>query len=267
MGWLLERETIPIAGRDDLVIQVTDDGSRTLVNPNDGLAFHSASGARTETEHVYLHNSGVSDRLAKGLKTRVLEIGLGTALGMLMTVDRAVTARCALHYHAWELKLLEADLFEMLNLGTSVKHSWLVESFVSWRKTLGNELAPGEYQWTIPARGSSTHSTDQIVVILCVGDWLKSNVSGLAAVDAVYYDPFAPAANPELWQVASLARMRQLLTLDGRLTTYCVSREVRDRFSEAGFRVTKVRGPKGGKREVLIATPSVSLSASPPCHG
>ena len=131
---MLEREMIPIAGRDDLVIQVTDDGSRTLMDHNQGVAFHSAAGARTETQHVYLDNSGVSDRIRQGLETRVLEIGLGTALGMLMTVDLAITAECGLQYQAWESDLLDADILESLNLGQSLQQAWLVDSFISWRR-------------------------------------------------------------------------------------------------------------------------------------
>jgi tRNA U34 5-methylaminomethyl-2-thiouridine-forming methyltransferase MnmC len=48
--------------------------------------------------------------------------------------------------------------------------------------------------------------------------------------------------------------MRSWLNADGRLVTYCVSRMVRERFREAGFDVHKLRGPCGGKREVLMAT-------------
>lgn len=244
---------IPIAGRDDLVIQVTDDGSRTLMDHNQGVAFHSAAGARTETQHVYLDNSGVSDRIRQGLETRVLEIGLGTALGMLMTVDLAITAECGLQYHAWESDLLDADILESLNLGQSLQQAWLVDSFISWRRGIGIDTLPGEYRWEVPS-SSSNASNDEVVVTLSVGDWLKSDAATERLADAIYYDPFAPSANPELWQVAHLKRVRRLLSPHGRLTTYCVSREVRDNFTEAGFCVTKVRGPKGGKREVLIAT-------------
>lgn len=245
---------IPIAGRDDLVIQVTDDGSRTLMDHAQGVAFHSASGARTETQHVYLDNSGVSDRLRQGLETQVLEIGLGSALGMLMTVDLAITAGCRLQYHAWDLELLDADIFELLNLGQSLEHTWLADSFISWRREIGMRTLPGEYRWEVPSSSSTNASKSEVVLTLSLGDWLKSDAATERLVDAIYYDPFAPSANPELWQVEHLKRVQRILSPRGRLTTYCVSREVRDNFAAAGFHVMKVRGPKGGKREVLIAT-------------
>ena len=70
------------------VVQITDDDSRTLIDPVGEVAFHSGSGALAETRHVYLKNSGVSARLACGKNTSVLEIGLGTGLGMLLDRGR-----------------------------------------------------------------------------------------------------------------------------------------------------------------------------------
>ena len=56
-----ERPVLKIAGTNQ-VVQITDDNSRTLMHPETGVAFHSASGALAETRHVYLHNSGVQKK-------------------------------------------------------------------------------------------------------------------------------------------------------------------------------------------------------------
>ena len=66
-----KRQLLAIAGTRK-VMQVTDDNSRTLIDPVTGVAFHSASGALAETRHVYLNNSGVKERLSQGDPTAVL---------------------------------------------------------------------------------------------------------------------------------------------------------------------------------------------------
>jgi tRNA U34 5-methylaminomethyl-2-thiouridine-forming methyltransferase MnmC len=72
--------------------------------------------------------------------------------------------------------------------------------------------------------------------------------------DAVYFDPFSPATNPELWSSAVLNSMYTMLAPGGSLTSYCVKGEVRRALSAVGFHVAKAAGPAGGKREVLICT-------------
>ena len=83
------RETFS-TDRNDLMVQITDDGSLTLVKTGSDDAYHSGCGAATETRHVYLEISGIIDRLRDRQPSRVLEIGLGTSQAMLMTIDAAI---------------------------------------------------------------------------------------------------------------------------------------------------------------------------------
>ncbi len=72
-------------------------------------------------------------------------------------------------------------------------------------------------------------------------------------IDAVYFDPFSPETNPELWSNPILGSMHSILCPEGILTSYCVKSQVRRMLEEIGFCVRKVAGPFGGKREVLQA--------------
>ncbi|MEM6364645.1 MAG: hypothetical protein AAF745_09480, partial [Planctomycetota bacterium] len=47
---------------EDYEIQLTDDGSRTLIHQPSGVAYHSGCGARTECDHVYVRNGGLIER-------------------------------------------------------------------------------------------------------------------------------------------------------------------------------------------------------------
>jgi len=71
--------------------------------------------------------------------------------------------------------------------------------------------------------------------------------------DSVYFDPFSPETNPELWTHDLLSVMHQLLHPPGKLTSYCVKGSVRRNLGDIGFEVHKANGPAGGKREVLQA--------------
>jgi len=64
----------------------TDDGSYTLLDPQQQETYHSRFGALTESDQVYLRNSGVLKRLQSQQPTSVLEIGFGTGTPLNMTV-------------------------------------------------------------------------------------------------------------------------------------------------------------------------------------
>jgi tRNA U34 5-methylaminomethyl-2-thiouridine-forming methyltransferase MnmC len=230
-----------------LAIQITDDGSRTLIDPTSGVAYHSASGAASETKHVYLRNSGISDRVTNQMSTSILEIGFGTGMAMLMTVDLAVAHRTPLQYTAIEHELLGADLLGRLELDRQLDHPELVEQFLTWRKELGRVAPIGELVWQA--------ADDQQVTVhhQNASKW-TNETEACESFDAIFFDPFAPDTDPELWQASFLRKMHRMLKPDRTLVTYCVNRAVREAMESAGFQVRRVPGPIGGKREVLVAT-------------
>ncbi len=229
------------------LVQITDDGTRTLVNRATGDSYHSASGALSETIHVYLRNSGIENRLERGLPTRVLEIGLGTAMGMLATVDLAASTGTSLQYVAIENDWISYEVIRSLHPESWVRDAEIVESFLTFRASLPFVVTPSNYRWSLRSN---------IEVSIQVGNALDIHLIDAIEerFDAIYFDPFAPESNPTLWQREFLERMFSLLKPGGRLTTYCVKREVRDLLYHIGFCVEKVRGPAKGKREVLIAS-------------
>ena len=230
---------------DKVVVQLTDDGSRTLIRTDTNDAYHSGSGALTETRHVYLSNSGVEDRLRKLQKTAVLEIGLGTGMGMLVTVDAAWQSSAELHYVSFENQWLPADVLRQLQPHNWVAENNLVDRYLNYRETLPERVQPGSYTWQAGEKQSITiHHTDV----------RAARFDQETRFDAVYFDPFAPHSEVDLWQHDLLSKLHTTLVSGGRLVTYCVSRPVRELLANVGFAVQRVAGPSGGKREVLIAT-------------
>lgn len=240
------RATYP-TDRDDLIVQVTDDGSLTLVRTGSNDAFHSGCGAVTETQHVYLSGSGVVSRLAEQRSTSVLEIGLGTSMAMLMTVDAALTNDAPLEYVAIDTEWIGAATLECLKPRDWVRQPDLVDDYLDFRSGLPDVVPHGNYRWRIDRNRLIT------IVVTDVRDW---NLRVSHRFDAIYYDPFCPESAPDLWTTASMKAMRKLIRDDGKLATYSCSRPVRTALEQAGWDVARVPGPKGGKREVIVASPS-----------
>jgi tRNA U34 5-methylaminomethyl-2-thiouridine-forming methyltransferase MnmC len=240
------RPLIPIAGQS-LAIQITDDGSRTVIDSGKQIAFHSASGAVSETRAVYLINSGMQSRLQRGQAATILEIGFGSGLAMLMTLDAALGGGAKLHYTAIEQTLLETDLLEQLELQRHVVNTDLVPRFLAWRQRLGSPAPRGSLVWDV-------NELQRIVIEHTNAEnWVSSAVAA-QTFDAIYFDPFAPQVNPSLWRPSFLQHLQTMLKPAGVFVTYCVSRAVREAMESVGFVVTRVPGPAGGKREVLVAT-------------
>lgn len=239
------RQTFPTQ-RNDLQIQVTDDGSLTLIRTKTDDSFHSGCGAVSETRHVYLQNSGTARRLADGLPTRVLEVGLGTAMAMLMTVDAATKADCELEFHAIETDWIDVDTFNQLRPDAWVQDPSIVESYRRFRQALPDRVTAGAYHWECdPKRNVTIHVCDVL-------DW---NAEATKRFDAIYFDPFCPASAPELWSERCFRKMHRVAESECQLTTYSCSRAVRDTLAAAGWNPMRVPGPTEGKREVLVATP------------
>ncbi len=74
-----------------------------------------------------------------------------------------------------------------------------------------------------------------------------------AAFDVVYFDAFAPQAQPELWTADVFARMYAALRPEGVLVTYCAQGAFKRTLKQVGFQVERLQGPPG-KREMTRAT-------------
>jgi tRNA U34 5-methylaminomethyl-2-thiouridine-forming methyltransferase MnmC len=103
---------------------LTDDGSWTFESERYGETFRSRRGAARESLHVFLEGSGVAARLEAGLATRVLEIGLGTTLNLVLTASAAVRTGTPLEYVSVEREPLPADALESLDLAAVGDPGW-----------------------------------------------------------------------------------------------------------------------------------------------
>lgn len=211
------------------VITQTDDGSATLYLPELDEHYHSVKGARAESLHVYLH-LGLHHALQRlaGQPLRVFEVGLGTGLNALLTMEEAGRLRVPVRYVAAELYPLAWEEVSRLAYSDSAQFRAIHEA--PW----GEEVALTPYFTLCKLRGDVRSMP-------------------VPASDVVYFDAFAPEKQPELWAEDFLCALQAALPSGAVLTTYCAKGEVRRRLQRAGFRVERLPGPPSGKREVLRA--------------
>lgn len=210
------------------IIERTEDGSATLFVPELDEHYHSVKGARTESQHIFI-DMGLKASAAP--QPHVLEIGFGTGLNALLTLEAAEQDARPVHYIGIELYPLAWE--EVNALGYS--NNPLFEQL---------HTAPWEEDVKI-----SPHFTLRKIK----GD-ANTVINSSFSPSVVYFDAFAPEKQPEMWNKQLFRSLYVYMNTGGILTTYCAKGVIRRMLQAVGFRVERLPGPPGGKREILRAT-------------
>lgn len=94
------------------IIERTEDGSATLFVPELNEHYHSVKGARTESQHIFID---MGFKASTAFQPRILEIGFGTGLNALLTLETAGEEKRAVHYTGIELYPLSWEEVDVLN--------------------------------------------------------------------------------------------------------------------------------------------------------
>lgn len=218
-------------------LQLTADGSYTLSRGDKRETYHSQNGAVTESNEVFLRNSGVQHRLQRRQTTHVLEIGFGSGLNFLLTALCARHNSCSLSYTGFEVCLPPIDLIRQLLT----------------RNTRGSEQ---EIKRVIELCGLDTTPVPKSINSECTLSLQQSDALSAelpqSGFHSVYLDAFSQNEAPDFWKVPFLKKLHASLRPGGTLASYSVNRPFRDSLTEAGFEWSKLPGP-AGKREVIVA--------------
>ena len=217
----------------------TADGSATLFVPALNEHYHSQHGARQESAHVFIE-AGLRPLLAAAAETgrplRLLEIGLGTGLNALLTLEAAEAAGAAIAYDGLETFPLPPAVVAALQPEWEARGTPLRELFATLH------AAP----WEAP-------------VALRPGFVLRKRHEALQAAalpaggyDLIYFDAFAPSTQPELWTEAVFAQLYAAAAPGAVLVSYCAQGQFRRNLRAAGWLTEKLPGPPG-KREMTRA--------------
>jgi tRNA U34 5-methylaminomethyl-2-thiouridine-forming methyltransferase MnmC len=207
----------------------SNDGSSTLRLPT-GETYHSIHGAVQESRHVFIV-AGLLHCLQPPppAQLRVLEIGLGTGLNVLLTAQVAEqTPQTHFEMVSLEPHPVPAGLASQLNYPSLLggpTGDWLARIHTG---------AWGSPLWLAPNFTLAKQRTT-----------LANYEGPVGHYDLVYHDAFAPRSQPELWGQAAFARLGQWLRPGGVLVTYCAKGQVRRNLRAAGFVTERLPGPPG----------------------
>ncbi len=229
-------------------LRLTADGTHTLHLPDWGEHYHSLHGAMAESLHVFIREGfdyAVHHLLKQpdenfsesGLrKLSVLEVGFGTGLNALLTLERALQLNVNVAYTAIEPFPLADQEILALNIPDKVSDGKLKDAFFQMHAVpdgVGMEILPGFF-FTMKKLGIQDISFPD------------------ESFHLVYHDAFAPQFQPEMWQVMVFRKICRAMLQDGVLTTYSAKGDVKRALMAAGFRLEHPGGP-AGKREMTRA--------------
>lgn len=228
------------------IIEHTEDGSATLFVPEQNEHYHSVKGARTESQHIFI-DMGLKASAAP--QPHVLEIGFGTGLNALLTLEAAEQEKRPVHYTGIELYPLTWE--EVDALGYSDNPLFKQLHTAPWEEDV--KISPYFTLRKIQADANS----DKVLVISDKHDTTHSSlITNTLSLnpDLVYFDAFAPEKQPEMWNEQLFHSLYVSMNTGGILTTYCAKGVIRRMLQAVGFLVERLPGPPGGKREILRAT-------------
>jgi tRNA U34 5-methylaminomethyl-2-thiouridine-forming methyltransferase MnmC len=216
---------------------VTKDGSHSVAIPDLEVSYHSVFGAVQESLHVFIE-SGLKhwfNQHTTASRCVIFEMGFGTGLNALLSVIEAERLQRRLIYEAVEAFPLEDSITQKLNYCEALQEA-------SWQPVFESLHSD---EWNKTQEITDFFSFKKIHAPLV--DYTPTE-----PIDIIFYDAFAPAAQPELWTKEVFENMLNMLAPDGMLVTYCSKGDVRRALLAAGFSVEKIPGPPG-KREMIRA--------------
>lgn len=219
-------------------ILLSDDGSTTLMSEQYKTTYHSIHGAIQESMHVYI-TSGLLHYMNKNTnknELKVLEIGLGSCLNAILTLDAIIKLeQKKLYYHAIEKFPVALDVLTNQNYSDRIKG--LSPIYI-------DKVFESEWETDVKIADNFTIHKQQVDLI---------SFESALKYDVIFFDAFDPSTQPEMWTKQMLLKMANFANPNAVLVTFSAKGQVRRDLQEVGFSVERIPGPPG-KREMLRAT-------------
>lgn len=217
-------------------IKTTQDGSKTLYIKDLNENYHSHHGALREAEHVFINN-GL--KLLNDCEINILELGFGTGLNVLVTINEFLKTdkNHIIHYFTLEKYPITSSEIENLSYESlfdseKLKKIYFDIHHAEWEKPF--EVLPNFF----------------LTKIKC--DFFDLQHINLPPINLVYFDCFGARVQPDLWEKSLFELVADKMSQNGLLTTYSSKGSVRRVLEELNFKVEKKAGPPG-KREMINA--------------
>ncbi len=232
----------------ELQLVQTADGSNTIYNEVVGENYHSRNGALQESRHVFV-NAGLNYFLAENNASEVsiLEVGFGTGLNFLLSADVCVEREIKLAYTGIEAYPLSAALINQTGYDQYVSPQ-LWQQFINNYEILLNS-DPDSYQDCQLPTGNC-----KLKIAHCKLLQFQSEQQ----YDIIYFDAFAAARQPEMWNEEAITHTIKFLKPGGVFVTYAITGNLKRMLKALGLTIQKIPGA-AGKREMLRGVVNVQM--------
>lgn len=217
----------------NIIIQETLDGSNTLFLPDLNETYHSLNGALSESQHVYIHN-GLN--LIKASTIHVLEIGFGTGLNALLSIEHGKNRHIS--YSSIEPYPVDREL--LIQYYEGFKSSPFETKYLSKMDESNSEFVTINSEFQFRCFNETLQSID-------LNSYYQKN-----KVNLVYYDAFAPSRQADMWEKSLFEKLYEVMDDQAVLTTYCAQGQFKRTLKSIGFELQHPSGANG-KREMTIA--------------
>lgn len=204
--------------------------------------YFSTDNGFLETNYVFLQGNDLSTRWHdRDIQTfNIAETGFGTGLNFLSTAKywlEAAPQKAKLHFIS-----VEKYPLSLQDMTIALKF-WPQLNEVS-------ESLLTQYESLIDGNQSISLYNNRVKLNLFTGDATERFSQVNDKIDAWFLDGFAPAKNPDMWQVELFQQMARLSKRTTTFATFTSAGDVRRGLINAGFEVSK-RAGFGKKREML----------------
>ena len=213
-------------------ITKTADGSTTIYIPEMDENYHSHHGAIQEAKHVFIQY-GV--RSVSQEELTIFEMGFGTGLNALLTLDYTSENDKKINYIGIEAYPLEDSMIQELNYLDEIGEKYTEDFKKMHDAPWGEGIDFGDFHLT------KIHQK--------IEDYEPQSNS----VDIIYFDAFGPRAQGDMWELPVLEKMAEMIKPGGILVTYCAQGQFKRHLKSLGFTIERLPGPPG-KREMTRAT-------------
>lgn len=218
----------------NLQIITTSDGSHSLLNTDLNETYHSVHGALRESIYVFIkHGLDFFIERSSSTSVRILEIGFGTGLNALLTLQRARETNASVHYTSLEAFPIQRDIWRALNYAEPLA---LLDDF--------NKLHEAEWMKEVLLTNNFT--------LLKLHTTLQQEPLQPSGYDVIYFDAFAPSKQPEMWELPMLTKVVEAMKPGGVFVTYCAKGQLKRDLKSLNLTVETLPGPPG-KKEMIRA--------------
>lgn len=237
-------------------IHITEDGSPTLWTSVFEEHYHSMHGAIRESTHIFLQHA-LEARVSQGINhtmpIQIFEVGFGTGLNALLSALWSEYHNCPILYTSIERYPITSDVYQHLEFGISpeIQRDLAKSSPIDIQPISQEDCNHLLHELHQAPWGRTTSIRPNFHLHKLEGDLLS--VSLPLGIDVIYFDAFSPESQPELWEEDVFHHLYQASRSGAILSTYCAKGEVRRRLQRVGYKVSRLAGPPGGKREILSA--------------